>query len=230
MEIFDKLINEKKDPQQSQRTITQWKDDETHLFQYGLFAYMVKKEKFVEDFNDDDWQQIAEIVPTKDSKKCQKRWLFIQKLGGNKTKWQAKEDEILANLVQQFGAKDWTNIAEKLNDEILDFIHLEQQDGEEKIQCTQRNGKQCRERWLTALDPSINKQQWTLKDDLEFLEKWMEFGNKWRVIASNIPGRTESQVKNRFKLLLRRQHVHQKMVSKDTLESDIVPKMIKNLK
>ena len=42
MEIFDKLINEKKDPAQSQRTLTQWKDDETHLFQYGLFAFMVK--------------------------------------------------------------------------------------------------------------------------------------------------------------------------------------------
>ena len=32
MEIFDKLLNEKKDPAQSQRTLTQWKDDETHLF------------------------------------------------------------------------------------------------------------------------------------------------------------------------------------------------------
>jgi len=32
MEIFDKLLNEKKDPTQSQRTLTQWKDDETHLF------------------------------------------------------------------------------------------------------------------------------------------------------------------------------------------------------
>ena len=77
MEIFDKLLNEKKDPAQSQRTLTQWKDDETHLFQYGLFAFMVKNSKFVEEFNDQDWEQIAEIVPTKDAKKCNKRWLFI---------------------------------------------------------------------------------------------------------------------------------------------------------
>ena len=56
MEIFDKLLKEQKDPTQSLRTLTQWKDDETHLFQYGLFAYMVKNSKFVEDFDDNDWE------------------------------------------------------------------------------------------------------------------------------------------------------------------------------
>lgn len=83
---------------------------------------MVKNSKFVEDFTDQDWEQIAEIVPTKDAKKCTKRWLFIQKLGGNKTKWSKKEDEVLKNLISVHGAKDWSNIAEKLNDAILDYI------------------------------------------------------------------------------------------------------------
>ena len=82
---------------------------------------MVKKQKFVEDFNDQDWEQIAEIVPTKDAKKCNKRWLFIQKLGGNKTKWSKKEDEILKALILKNGAKDWSNIAEKLNDALMEF-------------------------------------------------------------------------------------------------------------
>jgi len=53
---------------------------------------MVKNSKFVEDFTEQDWEQISDIVPTKDAKKCNKRWLFIQKLGGNKTKWSKKED------------------------------------------------------------------------------------------------------------------------------------------
>jgi len=48
---------------------------------------MVKNSKSVEDFDGKDWAQIAEVVPTKDAKKCHKRWLFIQKLGGNKIKW-----------------------------------------------------------------------------------------------------------------------------------------------
>jgi len=82
---------------------------------------MVKNQKFVEDFNDQDWEQIAEIVPTKDAKKCNKRWLFIQKLGGNKTKWSKKEDEFLKALILKNGAKDWSNISEKLNDALMEF-------------------------------------------------------------------------------------------------------------
>ena len=122
MEIFDKLLKERQDPCQSQRTLTQWKDDETHLFQYGLFAYMVKNNKYVENFNDQDWEQLAEIVPTKDAKKCFKRWLFIQKLGGNKTKWSKKEDEVLRSQVNLNGPKDWSNIAERLNEAMNEYV------------------------------------------------------------------------------------------------------------
>lgn len=31
---------------------------------------MVKHDKNVEQFEQSDWQQVSEIVPTKDSKKC----------------------------------------------------------------------------------------------------------------------------------------------------------------
>lgn len=92
---------------------------------------MVKNEKFVEELTDADWEKISEIVPTKDAKKCQKRWLFIQKLGGNKTKWTKKEDEILTQLVVDHGAKEWSNVAEKLYEMILEFIQsipLDQRD------------------------------------------------------------------------------------------------------
>lgn len=122
MEIFEKLLIEQKDPTQSQRTLTQWKDDETHLFQYGLFAFLVKNDKFVEELTDQDWEKISEIVPTKDATKCKKRWLFIQKLGGNKTKWTKKEDESLTQLIVSNGAKDWSSIAEKLYESILEFM------------------------------------------------------------------------------------------------------------
>ena len=145
-----------------------------------------------------DWEQVANIVPTKDSKKCQKRWLFIQKLGGNKTKWTKVEDQVLGRLVGEHGAKEWSKISEQLNETMQ-----KSPNGEEFV--TIRNGKQCRERWLTALDPSINKARWGAAEDVEFLEKWLVYGNKWRDIATMINGRTESQVKNRFKLILRRE-------------------------
>jgi len=73
---------------------------------------------------------IAEIVPTKDAKKCYKRWLFIQKLGGNKTKWSKGEDDILRRLVETFGPKDWTSISEKHNDALLDHVAQASKNGE----------------------------------------------------------------------------------------------------
>ena len=91
--------------------MTQWKNDETHLFQYGLFAFMVKADKYVEDFTPQDWEKIAEIVPSKDARKCQKRWLFLQKLGGNKTKWTPEEDNIMRQLIAKHGPKDWSVVA-----------------------------------------------------------------------------------------------------------------------
>jgi hypothetical protein len=90
---------------------------------------------------------------------------------------------------------------------MLEYVQNPSLDDKERTTFTARNGKQCRERWLTALDPSINKKQWSLKEDIDFLEKWLAVGNKWREIANLIEGRTESQVKNRFKLILRREHI-----------------------
>lgn len=52
MEIYEKLNKEVNDPTTSQRTLSQWKEDETHLFQYGLFSHMVKNNKCVEEFNE----------------------------------------------------------------------------------------------------------------------------------------------------------------------------------
>lgn len=100
----------------------------------------------------------------------------------------------------------------------------------DKVMITARNGKQCRERWLTALDPSIKKSQWTLQEDKEFLEQWLTLGNKWREIANIIAGRTESQVKNRFKLILRREHIQQTKIDPEQLRNQIIPRIIASIK
>lgn len=68
---------------------------------------------------------------------------------------------MLKQLVEKHGAKDWSNLAEKLNEVMTEQF--------EDISSCLRNGKQCRERWLTALDPNINKSQWTAAEDIEFL-------------------------------------------------------------
>jgi len=58
--------------------------------------------------------------------------LFIQKLGGNKTKWSKKEDQILNDLIVSNGAKDWSTISEKLNDALIEYIQLNKDNPNEK--------------------------------------------------------------------------------------------------
>ena len=65
-----------------------------------------------------------------------------------------------------------------------------------------------------------------MKEDIDFLQRWLELGNKWREIANIIVGRTESQVKNRFKLILRREA--QSFPKKDakSLKEIVIPSII----
>lgn len=72
--LFDKLEAESKTKKGVQ---SNWKDEETHLLQWAVFNYMVKKDMQSKNFVQQDWELIAELVPNKDAKKCQKKWLWI---------------------------------------------------------------------------------------------------------------------------------------------------------
>lgn len=67
----------------------------------------------------------------------------------------------------------------------------------------QRNGKQCRERWVNFLNPEIKKDPFTLQEDILILEKRLSIGNKWSEIIKEMPGRTENNVKNRFNMMFK---------------------------
>ena len=52
-----------------------------------------------------------------------------------------------------------------------------------------RSGKQCRERWHNHLDPNINKDYWSEKEENILFMKHIEYGNKWSDIAKFLSGR-----------------------------------------
>jgi hypothetical protein len=103
---------------------------------------------------------------------------------GRKLKFTTAEDSQLVDLVRQWGDSDWSAIACSLPG---------------------RNPRQCRERWRHYLSPNVLLAPFSAREDALLLQKFEEFGRKWKAIAAFFPGRTDIALKNRYLLLVRRQ-------------------------
>mmetsp|Transcript_3312 Transcript_3312/g.5099 ORF Transcript_3312/g.5099 Transcript_3312/m.5099 type:complete len:259 (+) Transcript_3312:22-798(+) len=125
--------------------------------------------------------------------------------------WSEQEDELLQNLVDQLGSRQWTQIAKQINSIMYN---------EKPI----RQGRQCRERWINHLNPGLKKGSWTREEDITILQTQLEIGNKWSEIAKLLPGRNENSVKNRFKSMISRA---EKQWPSDT---DIVSALLASIK
>lgn len=141
-----------------------------------------------------NWEVVSkEFDSSKSAVACLHRWQSINKPNVIKGPWNVEEDKKLIDWIKTNGASNWTSCSE--------FI-------------TGRSGKQCRERWLNALNPLLKKGSWEPEEDYIIFKLFKKLGSKWSIISNYISGRTENSIKNRFYSTLRRIAAESKTLDK----------------
>lgn len=183
--IFSQLESEQS--KKSYQAKKNWTEEESKLLLWAINRYCRGKKAQPQKLSKDDWIQIAGFIPGRNDSQCQYKYNQDKKSSIQKSNWSKREDEELIRLIREGGTKQWSNIAIELNQNLQ----------------VQRNGKQCRERWVNFLNPEIKRDPFSLEEDLLILQKRLDIGNKWSEIIKQMPGRTENNVKNRFNMMFK---------------------------
>ena len=94
-----------------------------------------------------------------------------------RSKFTTEEDAKLLSLIEKYGTTNWIMIANAMET---------------------RTPRQCHDRYVFYLDPSINKAEWSEAEENLLIEKFNELGTSWKLIATFFNGRTEIDLKNKF--------------------------------
>ena len=94
------------------------------------------------------------------------------------------EDMMLKRFVEMFGTNKWEDAPKYV---------------------PTKNMRQCRDRWNKYLNPNIDTKEWTEEEDKLLIRLYNQYGPKWVSLSHRFCGRTDIQLKNRFKILKRKQ-------------------------
>lgn len=96
-----------------------------------------------------------------------------------------EEDDLIRDLVEFQKVSPWTEVAKHLPG---------------------RTAAQCRDRYNGYLCQPILKKPWTPEEDELIIAKYKEFGPRWVMISQFLPGRSGTNIKNRWHKALVKYH------------------------
>ncbi|XP_060192100.1 transcription factor RAX3-like [Lycium barbarum] len=99
--------------------------------------------------------------------------------------WSPEEDSKLKAYIEQHGTGgNWITLPQKVG--------------------LKRCGKSCRLRWLNYLRPNIKHGEFTKEEDNIICSLYMSIGSRWSIIAAQLPGRTDNDIKNYWNTRLKK--------------------------